>query len=194
MKEEIVKKVFKTYFESHFGEMEMKSKSAPGPDFEKEGKAYECKGSEFDWKRLFSQIISYAPRYSQLNIVLPYDSLNFLFLWQLEALEQFLRKKEYPSLGISVPVYLIAEKKEEYAIANWSSARMLNLEINKILYKLNSQFVQLSLEKKKKKILEFLENIEEEVKKEFKNRIIEKAQEAQYSQKFYDGDLIKINV
>ena len=95
-------------------------------------------------------------------MVIPYDALNFILLWKLEALEKFLEK--------SIEIYLIAPYEEKnYAIYRWSSARMLNSEISSILHHLIPNFVNLPIEEKEKKVIDFLDTIETQIKKNLKN-------------------------
>ena len=168
MKEDLIKGIFYQYLRKLSNHTKLinppkiRPKSASGPDFIIEGKAYECKGTKFNEKKLFSQLLSYGLQYSQIGLVIPYDALNFILLWKLEALEKFLEK--------SIEIYLIAPYEEKnYAIYRWSSARMLNSEISSILHHLIPNFVNLPIEEKEKKVIDFLDTIETQIKKNLKN-------------------------
>ena len=178
MEEKIVKKVFKNYLEKREKKpIKLRKDSAAGPDFVIEGKAYECKGSKLVEKSLFIQLLSYAFQYSSISLVIPYDALKFTLLWQLEAIEKFIR--EHPNVERTIEVYLISESEDKvYALCNWS-AKMLNCEISSIIYNLIPNFANLpSVKEKEEKILEFLRNFEQNMKTEIKNLIIKKAKES----------------
>jgi hypothetical protein len=101
-------------------------------------------------------------------LVLPYDAITFELIWKLEAVEYFIRE----SLGLerSIEIFLVAETEDQkYAIYNFHSVRSLNLEIGTILYNLIPKFTSISsINEKEEKILEFLENMETEIKGEIK--------------------------
>lgn len=188
MKEDLIRKIFQRYLHKLGKNIKRRSKSTAGPDFIVEGSAYECKGSKFNEKRLFSQLLSYGLQYSQINLVLPYNALNFKFLWKLEAVEKFLRV--HPNREKSIKIYLIAHIKEKtYTIAYWSCARMLNSEISSIFYRLIPKFVNIPIEEKEEKIITFLNNIENQIKEEFKKQVLEKAQTAK---NIWKGSLIHL--
>ncbi|MCC6004210.1 MAG: hypothetical protein LM590_07700 [Thermofilum sp.] len=81
MEEDVVIQVFRNYLENVGKSVRAKPKSAAGPDFVVEGHAYECKGTDFDKKRLFSQLLQYASQYSGVSLVLPYDALTLELTW-----------------------------------------------------------------------------------------------------------------
>ena len=196
MEEDLIKKIFYQYlcklsnytklnnYTKLINPPKIKSQSSPGPDFIMEGKAYECKGTKFDEKNLFSQLLSYGLQYSQIGLIIPYDALNFKLLWKLEALEKFLEK--------SIEIYLIASYGEKnYAVYCWSSARMLNSEISSILYYLGQNFKNIPIEEKEKKIINFLDAIETQIKEEFKKYTIDKAKNAK---SIWEGALINLDL
>jgi hypothetical protein len=70
MEEDIVKQVFQMYLESIKKKTKVRLKTAAGPDFIVEGNAYECKGSKFDEKGLFIQVLQYAFQFSRVGFTL----------------------------------------------------------------------------------------------------------------------------
>jgi hypothetical protein len=187
MKEDLVREIFQRYLHKLGKVVKTKAKSASGPDFVVEGKAYECKGTKFDEKKLFSQLLSYGLQYSQISLVIPYNALNFTFLWKLEALEKFLGDNP----NQSIEIYLIAPHEgESYAIYRRSYARSLYFEISSILHRLIPEFTKLSIEEKESKVLNFLKGIESQIKEEFRKLIIEKIQETKTT---WEGALINLN-
>jgi hypothetical protein len=70
MEEDIVKQVFQMYLESIKKKTKVRLKTAAGPDFIVEGNAYECKGSKFDEKGLFTQVLQYAFQFSRVGFTL----------------------------------------------------------------------------------------------------------------------------
>jgi hypothetical protein len=146
-----------------------KPKSAAGPDFVVEGHAYECKGTDFDKKRLFSQLLQYASQYSGVSLVLPYDALTLELIWKLKAIEQFLRR--------DLELYLVADIDDRmYAIRRIGSAGLLDMRVHQALNSLAQKFSSISsVEEKEKRILEFLENMESELIKELKELIAREA-------------------
>jgi hypothetical protein len=195
MREDLIKRIFYQYLHKLSNHTKLISppkirpKSASGPDFIIEGKAYECKGTKFNGKKLFSQLLSYGLQYSQIGLVIPYNALNFMLLWKLVAVEKFLRNS--PHLEKSIEIYLIAPYEERnYAIYRWSSVRMLNSEIDSILYHLIPNFVNLPIEEKEKKVIGFLDAIETQIKEEFRKSTIDKAKNAK---SIWEGALINLN-
>jgi len=71
MEEDVMIQVFRKYLENIGKSVRAKPKSAAGPDFVVEGHAYECKGTNFNKKGLFSQLLQYASQYSGVSLVLP---------------------------------------------------------------------------------------------------------------------------
>jgi hypothetical protein len=166
MEEDVVIQVFRNYLESIGKSVRAKPKSAAGPDFVVEGHAYECKGTNFDEKRLFNQLLQYASQYSGVSLVLPYDALTLELTWKLEAIEQFLRR--------DLELYLVADVDDRmYAIRRVGNAAFLDVRIHQVLNNLAQKFFSISsIEEKEKRILEFLENMESELIKELKELII----------------------
>jgi hypothetical protein len=191
MKEEIVKQIFEKYLESFGKQIKTKPRTAAGPDFIVEGKAYECKGSKFNERGLFAQVLQYAFQFSVVGLVLPYDVITFELIWKLEATENFIQKG--PGLERCIEIFLVAEAEDqEYAICRFSSPRALNGEVSSILYNLIPEFASIgSIEEKEKKILEFLENIEARIKEEFKKRVLLKAKEVKSP---YDGGIFSLSM
>jgi hypothetical protein len=191
MEEDVVKQVFKMYLESIGKKTKIRPKTASGPDFIVEGNAYECKGSKFDEKGLLTQVLQYAFQFSRVGLVLPYDAITFELIWKLEAIEYFIR--ESPGLERSIEIFLVAEAGDQkYAIYNFSSAGSLNLKIGEILYNLSPKFISISsIDEKEGKILEFLENIETEIREEIKKYIVSKAKEAKSA---WDGGIFPLHI
>ena len=191
MDEDTVKKILKNYLEKTKRKpIKIKKKQASGPDFIVESWAYECKGSKFQERKLFSQLLSYASQFSVVNLIMPCDALkNFRFIWKLEAIENFIR--EHPGAERSIGIYLVAEiENGKYAICNYHFARMLINEISTILYNLIPNFIQISsIEEKETKILDFLEDAEGRIKDEFRKLTIQKASE---SKNIWEGAIIQI--
>jgi len=169
MEEDVVIQIFRRYLESIGKRARAKPKTAAGPDFVVEGYAYECKGTNVDEKRLFNQLLQYASQYLGVSLVLPYDALTLELIWKLEAIEQFL--------GRDLELYLVAEINDRtYAIRKIGNASLLDSKIHQTLNNLAQKFASISsIEEKEKKILEFLENMENELIKELKDLIIKEA-------------------
>jgi len=168
-----VVQIFKRYLESIGKSPRVKQKTAAGPDFVIEGYAYECKGTDVDEKKLFNQLLRYASQYLGVGLVLPYDALSLKLIWQLKAIEQFLTR----DLNKVLEVYLVAETPDRgYAIRRIGSVSALDMEMYQVLDDLAQKFASISsIEEKERKILEFLENMGEELRKELKDRIIKEA-------------------
>jgi hypothetical protein len=196
MREDLVKKIFYKYLTEFLKkEIKIKSTHAAGPDFVVEGDAYECKGSKFPAERLIRQLISYASEYKELNLVLPYDALNFILIHQLEAIEYFIRRKEYPNTERALTIYLVSEEgSSKYAIGKWSYARSLVNEISSIFYQKIPKFLNLPVIQKDNRILDFINKnkIQDNVHEGFKLRILEKAQKAQTERTYYEGAFVEI--
>jgi hypothetical protein len=178
MEEDIVRQVFRMYLESVGKKVVVRRKTAAGPDFIVEGVAYECKGSRFDEKGLFDQILQYAFQFSRVGLVIPYDAITLKLIWKLKAMEYFIR--ESPALERSIEMFLVAETEDKkYAIYNFGSARYLDIEVDSILRDLISNFTSISsIEEKKERILEFLEDADVKIREEIKKFIICRAKEA----------------
>jgi hypothetical protein len=170
MKEEIVKAVFIKYLKNLDKTPKIRKKNVPGPDIIIEGNAYECKGSKFDKNALFKQIVSNALQFSSVGIVIPYDALSLSLAYQLEALEVLV--SESPNLVRSIEIYIIAEEDRTYFLHQWSSARLLISEINKVACEYLPQFVKLTPEEKELKILEFLRDFDDKMRDYFKSIVI----------------------
>jgi len=198
MKKDLVKKIFYKYLSEFLmkeKEIELKSKSVPGPDFKIEGNGYECKSSKFDKKKLFQQLISFTKECTQLDLVLPYSSLNFSLIHKLQAIEQLIRRKEYPTIERAIGIYLITEiEPTKYAIGKWHYARSLVFDIATIFNQKIPEFINLPVKEKEAKILNFLEenNFANYIREGFKAMILEKAQKSEQEKKYYDGALIEI--
>jgi hypothetical protein len=194
MDEDIVRQIFKVYLEKRERKpIKIRSKHAAGPDFRVNGWDYECKGTEFDEKGLFNQLVSYASESAVVNLVMPWDALkSFDFIWKLEAIEKFIKRDPHDERSIGI--YLIAEIEEKkYAICNFHHARSLNNAISSILYKLIPSFTQISsIEEKEQKIIKFLNRMEDKIREEFRELVIQKAKEAEEAKKIWDGAIIEI--
>ena len=166
MEEDVVIQVFRKYLESIGKIVRAKPKTTAGPDFVVEGHAYECKGTNFDEKRLFNQLLQYASQYSGVSLVLPYDALTLELIWKLKAIEQFLRR--------DLELYLVADVDDRvYAICRIGSVVLLDTRIHQALNNLAQKFSSInSIEEKEKMVLEFLKNMESELIKELKELII----------------------
>jgi hypothetical protein len=188
MSEDLIQKIFHQYLLKLDKKPREKSKSASGPDFIVDGHAYECKGSRFDVK-LFSQLISYALQYTQVSLVIPYDALSFLLLYRLEALGTFTAK--YEGADGSIELFTIVDLGlGKYAIKRWLNARMIDMEISKIFYELMPNYINLEPKGKESKILEFINDIESQIKEGLKQKIIQSTNE---SKSPYEAALISFN-
>jgi hypothetical protein len=196
MKEDIVKKIFYKYLtELLKKEVKIKSKHTAGPDFVVEGDAYECKGSKFETQKLMKQLISYASEYKQINLILPYDALNFMLIHQFEAIEYVTRRKEYPNVERPLTIYLISEEgPSKYAIGKWSYARALVNEISSIFYQKIQEFLNLPVTRKEDKILCFVNKnkIQDNIKEALRLKILEKARKAEAERSYYEGAFVKL--
>lgn len=172
MKEETVRAVFIKYLESLGKSPKIWKKNVPGPDVIIEGVAYECKGSDFDKNTLFRQVVSNALQFSRVGIVIPYDALSLSFTYQLGTLEVLAR--EDPYLERSIEIYVIAEENGTYFLHRWSSARSLLLEIDRVAYEYLPQLVKLTPEEKEPKILEFLKDFDDRIRRYLRNTVIKK--------------------
>mgnify|MGYP000353685519 CR=1 FL=1 len=84
MDEKTVVEVFRHYLYKRFGVWLDPRPS--GPDFLYKGKAWEVKGSKFDFNKMIEQLVRYGLEYSEITIVLPVDAFNmakFLGLYLL---------------------------------------------------------------------------------------------------------------
>jgi hypothetical protein len=173
MKEDVVIKVFSKYLESIGKSIRPKPKTAAGPDFVVEGFAYECKGTDFEEKRLFDQLLQYASQYLGVGLVLPYDALTLEFVWKLEALEQLMKQL----WGKDLELYLVADVDDRaYAIRKIGNAALLDVKMHQTLNRLASKFSSIgSTEEKEKKVLELLQSLESELIKELRELIIGEA-------------------
>jgi hypothetical protein len=188
MEEDVVIQVFRKYLESIGKIVRAKPKTTAGPDFVVEGHAYECKGTNFDEKRLFNQLLQYASQYLGVGLVLPYDVLTFEFVWKLEALEQLMKQL----WGRDLELYLVADVNDRiYAIRKIGNTALLDMKIHQILSRLAQKFSSIgSTEEKEKKALELLQNIESEFLKELKELIIG---EATTHRSAWDGGIFYLN-
>ncbi|MBA7674359.1 hypothetical protein ES703_82573 [subsurface metagenome] len=170
MIEKKVKEVFLIYLKNKGEYSRPRSIHSRGADILIKGKAYEIKGSDFDKTRAIKQLISYAFDYQRVNLVLPYDALNFTFLYQLEAIEKFLSHPTSCSIG----AYLVTEKTDRiYAIYRFSSLNILNSKVNTLLYQMSKKtFTSLSGKEKEKKIQDYVLSLEKKIKEEFRNLVI----------------------
>jgi hypothetical protein len=93
-------------------------------------------------------------------------------------MEYFIR--ESPAVERSIEMFLVAETEDKrYAIYNFGSARYLDVEVDSILRDLISNFTSInSIEEKKERILEFLEDVDVKIREEIKKFIICEAREA----------------
>lgn len=187
MNEELVQKIFHQYLLKLDKRPREKPKSASGPDFIVEGHAYECKGSKFNTK-LFSQLVSYALQYARVSLVVPYDALSFLLLYRLEALGRFAAK--YQGADGSIELFTVVSMESgKYALKRWSNAKMIDMEISRIFYELMPNYINLG-NRKENKILEFINDIENQIKDGLKQKIIQSANESKTP---YEAALIALN-
>jgi len=173
MEEDVVIQVFRKYLESIGKSVRAKPKTAAGPDFVVEGFAYECKGTNFDEKRLFNQLLQYASQYLGAGLVLPYDALTLEFIWKLEALEQLMKQL----WGKDLELYLVADVNDRaYAIRKIGNAALLDVKVHQTLSRLAQKFSSFgSTEEKEKKALELLQSMESEFLKELKELVVGEA-------------------
>ena len=167
----MVKEVFVRYLWNLGKRPVPRKKNVPGPDVIIGGYAYECKGSRFEKSALFKQLVSYALQYSGVGVVLPWDSLDCLFIHQLEALEVLLSK--HSGSGRSVETYVIAQEGGMYFLRRWASARLLSLEISRAAYELAPELSELKPEEVESKVLEFLSNFDQKVREHIKKMVVE---------------------
>jgi hypothetical protein len=170
MKEETVRAVFIKYLKSLDKNPKIRKKNVPSPDVIIEGVAYECKGSKFDKNTLFKQVVSNALQFSRAGIVIPYDALSLPFAYQLGALEVLAR--EDPYLERSIEIYVIAEENGIYFLHRWASATLLLSEIDRVAYEHLPQLAKLAPEEKESKILEFLKDFDDRIRRYLRNIVI----------------------
>lgn len=199
MKEEIIKRITIEYLTlREKKEIRVKKKGEHGPDIVVEGKAFECKGSNLNEKgeqeRLFRQLIRWSPEYATLNLVLPCDVLDLVFLCQLGALEKFIRQDSNIERSIGIlTVAKVSEEKQEYAIYNWHSARWINFHASTIIYELSPNFIKITpLDRKSQEIIQFLKEINTRMKNEFEKLTILKARECEKDGRIYEGKIIQL--
>jgi hypothetical protein len=204
MDEDIVKKVFIEFLKRQYKEdfekkVRITERGEKGPDIITDRGVYEIEGSKFKKFHLFPQLISFLsnPQYSSVNLVIPYDTFDFQFIHQLQAIETFMRT--HTNLERAIGIYLIVESSREkdmkkYAIYHFSYARTLAFDIGSILYKSMPNYVNLSLTEKKGEVLEFVKSrdFRKKFQKGLKNFIIQKAEEAEKQQKIYEGGIFLI--
>jgi hypothetical protein len=167
MKEDTARSIFIAYLE-HLGKAPLpRRRNVPGPDVIIEGAAYECKGSKFDRNTLFKQIIFNAMQYSRTGIIIPYDALDCLFIHQLKALEQLLKR--------SIEIYVVVEEERIYSICRWSSISSLSSDIDRVAYEHIPEYEKHTPEEKVPRILEFLKDFNSKVREYIKKVVIEKA-------------------
>jgi hypothetical protein len=172
MKEETVRAVFVKYLKNLDKSPKIRKKNVPGPDIIIEGAAYECKGSKFDKNTLFKQVVSNAFQFSRVGIVIPYDALSLSFAYQLGMLEVLVR--EDLNLGRSIEIYVITEENGTYFLHQWSSAKLLLLEIDKVVYEQFPQIVKLTPEEKEPTILGFLKGFDDKMREYLRSIVIKK--------------------
>jgi prefoldin subunit 5 len=88
---------------------------------------------------------------------------------ELEAIEQFLRR--------DLELYLVADIDDRmYAIRRIGSAGLLDMRVHQALNSLAQKLSSISsIEEKEKRVLEFLQSMESELRKELKELIIGEA-------------------
>lgn len=137
-----------------------------------EGNAYECKGSDFEKNILFRQLVANSLQYRIIGLVVPWDTLDYLFVYKLEALEELAR--EDPYLERSIEIYVVVQEDNTYFLNRWGSARLLLLEMNRVAYRSIPEYVKLPPEEKESEILRFLQDFEDKVREYIKSTIVEK--------------------
>lgn len=113
MKEDIVKEIVRKYVTQKEG-WKVEPTRGAGPDLLYEGKIVETKGSKSDFNKAIKQIVEYGPKYHEISVAFPTDTLTCEKLAKLDALSHVISLRHNRNLRI---LLLDEPEASSYALA-----------------------------------------------------------------------------
>ena len=128
MKEDTVKEIVRKYVIEKEG-WKVEPTRGAGPDLLYEGRIVETKGSKSYFNKAIKQIVEYGPKYHEISVAFPIDTLTCEKLAKLDALGHVLSLKHNRNLKI---LLLDEPEPSSYALAIFYGASLTYNAIQRI--------------------------------------------------------------